>query len=205
MVCIYCSSRIAYIGNSDWGSDTWEQRPVWWMFMQAKWIPTCLVRLFHLTPIETMLSLSHGPDPMLNRTLCVQFPGYSKKPVSNVWWTKEECASMCDNNCHWTCAADDTHIMVVSQCPSELMACLPCPAHGFISITDWFPRCLFSWGISTEKDQHQLDLKHEALTAEAKNSSWILRSGWMTLRISIFKSDVLLGQPSLIPNCWWHS
>lgn len=34
----------------------------------------------------------------------------------------------------------------------------------------------------------------------AKNSSWIPRSGWMTLRISVFESDALLGQPSLIPT-----
>lgn len=33
----------------------------------------------------------------------------------------------------------------------------------------------------------------------AANSSGILRFGWMTLRITVFKSGALLGQPSLIP------
>lgn len=136
--------------------------------------------------------------------LCVCNFKVAQKTVSNIWWTKEECAAMCDNNCHLT-LAEDSHVMVVFTLSSRahsLSVFLVLPMVLPVLQTDFL--VLFSAEASL-KDQQQLDLKREALTDEAKNSSWILRSGWTTLRINVFESDALLCQPSLIPYCWWHS
>jgi len=76
-------------------------------------------------PCQTVTSDPHRDDvvfepqarPMLTMTLCMQFQGCSK-PVSNIWWTKGQCAAMRDNNCRWT-LAEGTHFMVVSMLSSR--------------------------------------------------------------------------------------
>lgn len=83
---------------------------------------------------------------------------------------------MCDNNCHLT-LAEDSHVMVVFTLSSRahsLSVFLVLPMVLPVLQTDFL--VLFSAEASL-KDQQQLDLKREALTDEAKNSSWILRSG----------------------------
>lgn len=117
------------------------------------------------------------------RPLCVQFPGHWRNSDQHTM-TPRKNVQQCGTSCHCT-PAEDSHTVLQS---SQLL-CLPHPACGFTTNAGWVPVGFFNWGMATEKDPTGFEMR-------AKNSSWILRFGWMTSGISVFKSG---------SSCWWHS
>lgn len=140
------------------------------------------------------------------QTLCLIWPcvchfKVTQKAVSNTL----NQGRMCDNKCHWTLAEDDTHIMAVftpSSRAHSLSVFLVLPV-GLSVLQIGF--LVFFLAEASLKDWQKPELKCEAATDKARNSSWILRSGWTTSRTSIFESAALLGRPGWIPHCWRHS
>lgn len=173
-LCIYCCS---VQGAPAWG---WDAQTWVMLSMQAGGIPACLIQLSPLTLTGTT-------------TLCVQFPGHCRNsdrhrmsPRKNIQQGGTSC--LCT-------LAEDSHTRDFTHCPPELTACV-----SFL-----LPPCLWFYQYCRVISCWFFQMRHghrkrsTGFDMWAKNSSWILRFGWMTLRISVFKSGALLGQPGWIP------
>lgn len=143
--------------------------------MQAGGIPTCLIQLSSLP--------SEGQH----------WPWARPRSLKKLWPTHDDPKE--EQQCGTSCTlAGDSHPMGLHTLSSR--------AHSFpvfLTLTVVLPlwRFISCWFFQL---RHGRWKRPTGFELSAKNSSWILRFGWMTLRISVFKSGASLGQSSLIPT-----
>lgn len=189
-MCIYCSCRKALAGSSwlrlgytgpgdaahaGWG-DSWLPHPA---------VPSDPQRDNVVFETWARPSVQHSLVCAVPRSLKTLWPTHDD-PRKNV--------QQCGTSCHCTLAEGSHTVGLYTQSSRAHSLCvfpilprvLPLLQVGFLLV--FFSLRHRHWKRST------------GFETWAKNSSWILRSGWMTLRISVFESDALLGQPSLIPT-----